>query len=379
MPSHSSDPDTTSPDSAQVGADDFRRLFIEAAPFIDLRAPTEFEQGAFPSAVNLPLMTDDERAQVGTCYKRKGQPAAIELGHSLVSGATRDARMHAWQNFAKNNPNCHLYCFRGGLRSQIVQSWLADAGVHIPRISGGYKALRQFLIGTLEDAANSLNFIVVGGRTGSGKTKVLQQMPRAIDLEGLANHRGSAFGSLLTPQPKPITFENQLAIALLRLGQTPGPIFLEDECQLIGRIAIPHPLHQRMKQVPFIELAVTFDDRVQGVLEDYITDLGKRYADTFPDDGALRHRARLLEDLSKIQRRLGGDRYNHTRTLMTRAFDRQEHTGATDAHADWIAILLRDYYDPMYDFQMSKRSDLRQSQMSQAELIEWSRQWAPQP
>ena len=126
---------------------DFRHIFLNDVPMMDVRAPVEFGQGAFPGVVNHPLMNDDERQQVGTCYKQKGQDAAIALGHQLVSGATKQQRIEAWAGFAQAQPQGVLYCFRGGLRSQIVQQWLkSEAGIDYPRVIGGYKALRSFLI-----------------------------------------------------------------------------------------------------------------------------------------------------------------------------------------------------------------------------------------
>ena len=126
---------------ARPDTDDYRALFLADAPMMDMRAPTEFSKGAFPSAASLPLMTDEERAQVGTCYKQQGQQAAIELGHRIVSGDIRDQRLAAWRDFAHNHPHGYLYCFRGGLRSQTVQQWLRDAGIDYPLIRGGYKAM----------------------------------------------------------------------------------------------------------------------------------------------------------------------------------------------------------------------------------------------
>ena len=116
---------------------------------MDMRAPAEFDHGAFPSALSLPLMTDEERAQVGICYKQQGQQAAIELGHQLVAGQTREQRLAQWREFAQANPAGYLYCFRGGLRSQTVQQWLHEAGIDYPLVLGGYKAMRRFLIDEL--------------------------------------------------------------------------------------------------------------------------------------------------------------------------------------------------------------------------------------
>jgi len=326
---------------------------------LDLRAPVEFARGAFPAAHNLPLMTDAEREQVGTSYKQHGQQAAIALGHNLVSGATREQRMHAWLAFADAHPDGYLYCFRGGLRSQTVQQWLHEAGVEYPRITGGYKAMRQYLLEVLEQAAEQQPIILIAGRTGSGKTRVLPHIDRAVDLEGLAQHRGSAFGALLEPQPTQIDFENALAIALLHKMQTPGPVFLEDESRLIGRRAVPLALHECMRDAPFVELDVPFAERVDGVLADYIVDLRERYIRSDAEHGAQQHRERLLADLAKLQRRLGGARHQQLHAMMEAAFVAQDERGDLDGHRAWISLLLRDYYDPMYEFQMSKRADKR--------------------
>ena len=138
---------------------DFRHIFLNDVPMMDVRAPVEFGQGAFPGVVNHPLMNDDERQQVGTCYKQKGQDAAIALGHQLVSGATKQQRIEAWAGFAQAQPQGVLYCFRGGLRSQIVQQWLkSEAGISYPRVVGGYKAMRTFLIDTTEAASAQCGF-----------------------------------------------------------------------------------------------------------------------------------------------------------------------------------------------------------------------------
>ena len=120
---------------SRADTEDFTRLFLADTPMMDTRAPLEFEKGAFPHTVSLPLMTDEERTQVGTCYKQQGQDAAITLGHQLVYGEIKQQRLERWLAFARENPDGYLYCFRGGLRSQIVQQWMKDAGCDYPRIT----------------------------------------------------------------------------------------------------------------------------------------------------------------------------------------------------------------------------------------------------
>ncbi|MFN2327402.1 MAG: tRNA 2-selenouridine(34) synthase MnmH [Chromatocurvus sp.] len=340
--------------------DDYRQLFLRDLPLMDTRAPTEFARGAFPAAVSLPLMTDDERARVGTCYKQEGQAAAIALGHSLVQGSVKAQRLAAWIAFAQDNPEGYLYCFRGGLRSQIVQQWLAEVGVHYPRITGGYKAMRQYLLAELEHGIAAARIVLVSGRTGSGKTRVIQALSRSVDLEGLANHRGSTFGALLSPQPAQIDFENRLAIALIkRLAGDDKLVVLEDEGKLIGRLALPQSLRDRMQDAPLLELDIPLEERVTVVLEDYVVDLGQRYRDAFGNAGPRHHRERLQADLARTRKRLGGDRYQAVSSLMSAAFDAQEANGALHGHREWIRLLLRDYYDPMYDYQMRQRSGKR--------------------
>lgn len=168
-----------------------------------------------PAAVNLPLMNDDERAAVGTCYKRQGPDAALALGHRLVSGDTRDARINAWREASLAHPEGFLCCARGGQRSHISQAWLKEAGVDYPLIRGGYKALRQTAIQvTIEQSQKPM--VLIGGCTGNGKTLLVKQHAQGIDLEGLAHHRGSSFGRTLTPQLSQASFENHLAVELLK-------------------------------------------------------------------------------------------------------------------------------------------------------------------
>ena len=123
-------------------ATDARALLAAGTPLIDVRAPIEFTQGAMPAGINLPLMNDEERAAVGTCYKRQGPEAALALGHKLVSGERRQQRLDAWRAACIAHPQGYICCARGGQRSHIVQAWLRESGVDYPLVVGGYKALR---------------------------------------------------------------------------------------------------------------------------------------------------------------------------------------------------------------------------------------------
>ncbi|WOJ92553.1 tRNA 2-selenouridine(34) synthase MnmH [Congregibacter variabilis] len=338
---------------------DYARLFLADTPLLDTRAPTEFAAGAFPCAQSLPLMSDDERAAVGTCYKQQGQEAAIALGHQLVAGDLREQRMTRWKQFASEHPDGYLYCFRGGLRSQLVQQWLRDSGVDYPRITGGYKAMRRFLIDTLDTLSQRAEILLIAGATGTGKTRLINELPRSIDLEGLAKHRGSAFGRLIEEQPTQIDFENALAIALLKLSQAEGPVILEDEGQLIGRLALPDSLRKRMSEASLLVLEYPVEERVQVVFEDYILDLGERFRQVHGQASVNAHCERLLGDLERTKKRLGGERYQQIAKLMQSAFDTQQHTGNAEEHREWIRRMLVDYYDPMYAYQLSRREGRR--------------------
>ena len=133
--------------------DNYQQLFLSDTPLLDVRAPVEFLQGAFPRAINFPLINDEERHAIGIRYKQLGQDKAIELGHELVTGDTKEARISLWADFTHQHPQGALYCFRGGMRSKITQQWIFEkTGVVYPRIKGGYKALRRYLIDELNHA-----------------------------------------------------------------------------------------------------------------------------------------------------------------------------------------------------------------------------------
>ena len=354
----------------------YREIFLNDIPMMDMRAPVEFTKGAFPNSLSLPLMTDIERQKVGTCYKHKGQQAAIELGHQLVSGKTKDERIAAWAAFAKANPDGYLYCFRGGLRSQIVQQWLAEAGVEYPRVIGGYKAMRTFLIETLDRAVAECDFVIVGGMTGTGKTEVVAALDNSIDLEGHANHRGSSFGKRATGQPSQIDFENQLAIDLLkRRAGGQQQFVLEDESRLIGTCSLPLALHQGMQGYPLVWLEDSLAGRVERILKDYVVDLSAEFdAVHGRENGFELFAARLLQSMDNIRKRLGGERHARLRAILVQALEEQQRDGSVDTHRGWIEGLLHEYYDPMYAYQRESKAERVEFAGDAGAVIEYLRQ-----
>lgn len=358
---------------------DYRRLFLEDVPLLDARAPVEFGQGAFPGAVNLPLMNDDERHQVGLCYKQKGPQAAQALGHRLVSGEVKRERIAAWADFTRRHPQGALYCFRGGLRSQIVQQWLStEAGIDYPRVAGGYKALRGFLIEVLGDAAAHGHFLLLGGLTGTGKTDLVNRLPMGIDLEGHAHHRGSSFGARVGGQPTAIDFENRIAIDLLKKQAKHHNAFvLEDEGRHVGSCGVPLPLRLKTEQAPLVWVEDEFDARVERILNDYVIGQCAEYVAAFGEHAGFDCFAeQLIASLGRLVRRLGGERHQKLLSLMQIALEKQRAVADTGAHRAWIAPLMRDYYDPMYAHQRKTKRERIVFTGDRASSLAYAAQWA---
>ena len=313
-------------------------------PLIDLRSPIEFAKGTFPQSVNLPILNNDERAKIGKTYKHQGNDAAVKLGHRLVSGDQKENRVSGWKEFIEKNPSTWMYCMRGGQRSGIAQDWLEDIGINVSVIEGGYKALRRTSLKILDSVnEDDKRWIILGGRTGTGKTVILNQIASSIDLEHHAEHRGSAFGGFFSPQPTPIDFENRLATDYLRHeNQT---LFMEDESRTIGRVAIPNTWFHRMQESELVLIEMSVEERIHNIVEDYIlTPIREGISRT---DLLLSLRSSLL----KIQKRLGGDLFREIRNKMDRAFLDPINYG----QEDWVKQLLEAYYDPLYDYQIKSK------------------------
>ena len=342
------------------------QLFLQDTPFLDVRAEAEFCAGAFPSSTNIPILNDEERHQVGICYKEHGPDAAETLGHQLVSGEVRETRLKQWIAFLKENPGAHLYCWRGGKRSKIACEWLNAAGYDVPRIDGGYKYLRNVLLAQFQSLPE---IVVVSGNTGVGKTDLILKVENSIDLEGRANHRGSAFGKRVVPQPSQVDFENSVAIDLIR--KRPAPFFvLEDESRLIGRIQIPHELKSAMDASPVVVLNEPLEQRIERIRRDYIISQYDELCELNPDGAIELLSEQLLSATDAIRRRLGGVHHQEVRKLVENALT-QHAKGDLDAHRHWIGFLLSNYYDPMYNYQMDKKKERVVFAGDRKEVIDW--------
>lgn len=353
--------------SNPIDRDLIRSLFLNNVPLLDVRAPVEFSQGAFPNAINHPLMNDQERHDVGVCYKQKGQAAAIKLAHKLVSGDIKQHRLEHWQNFAKQHPDGYLYCFRGGLRSRTTQQWLQESGIDLPLVNGGYKAMRRVLLDELEESIADSRFVILAGKTGTGKTWLLKELSQAVDLEQLAHHRGSSFGRFPDGQPAQIDFENNLSILLMKYrSRAMSQFWLEDESRLIGSRVLPSSLQEKMQQAPLVMLEEELSYRISVTLKDYVIDLQTYYQnyyreqlgtdEVYDETAAFELFADyLLSSLDRIRKRLGGERHKNIRLLMTEALEEHKKTKNTAPHRSWIELLLTSYYDPMYEYQLENK------------------------
>ncbi len=313
------------------------RLAVEAflggpGPVVDVRSPGEFRQGHIVGAHNLPLFDDDQRAQVGTTYKQQGRQAAVLEGLGLV-GPRLDSLGEALLRLAGPTPQAplRLHCWRGGMRSGSV-AWLA-ATLQRPVVllEGGYKAYRQWVLAQFE---RPWPLRLLGGRTGSGKTELLLELQRrgvaVVDLEGLANHRGSSFGGLgQGEQPSTEQFENLLATALWPLG-TAQTIWLEDESAQVGRCRIPAALWRQMKQAPLLAVQRPLDARLDHLVALY----------------GNQGRSGLADATQRIAKRLGPQRT----ALALEAI----------AQENWREACrqILDYYDRCYDHGLQARPAL---------------------
>jgi len=314
---------------------------------IDLRSENEFKKGSIPQSVNIPILNNDQFKKVGIEYKKNGSDAAIALGHSLVKGSLKENLIHHWTEHLKKNPECLLYCFRGGMRSEIAVKWLNDCGVKVNRLKGGYKNFRNWVISQHLDIENYIkDWIIIGGLTGSGKTDFLRSFKESIDLEQIANHRGSAFGVRDSGQPTQSNFENILTLDYL--NHKYEKLILEDESRTIGRAGLPGFWYQKMQSSKLVILEVDDDKRAENIYYEYVYD---EINNGNSEDKLLE---KYLGSLNNIKRRLGNVVYDNIKDLMKSAF----HQNEKEIHKEWILRLLTRYYDKMYSYKLDMRKDL---------------------
>lgn len=292
---------------------------------VDVRSPAEYLQGHIPSSINIPLLNDSERILVGTCYKKQGQHAAVELGFDLVGH-----KMGAFIRSAKQLTSpLKIYCWRGGLRSRTMQWILQTAGIPCQIIPGGYKLFRR---AALEELKKTRSIRILAGLTGSGKTETLLTMmnqgEQVLHLEALANHRGSAFGGIgMGLQPTCEHFENLIAVSLCDTSPE-LPLWIEDESRLIGTCKIPDALYEQMKEAPLTIIEKNKEERLQRILNEY----GSASSET------------LIECVGHIKKKIGGQREAAIKSMIL------------NRDVKSAFSLLIDYYDEKYSYTIEKRS-----------------------
>ncbi len=308
---------------------DFLQLAQQHLVF-DVRSPGEYNHAHIPGAYSLPLFTDEERAVVGTTYKQQSRQKAIKTGldyfgpkmKNIVEDVEKIIASISQSTGKPPSGGLGVHCWRGGMRSAGV-AWLLDLyGFKVYTLVGGYKAYRKWVRDQFE---KEYPFKIIGGYTGSGKTLVLQQLSQqhaTIDLEALANHKGSAFGAM-GPQPTQEMFENLLANAFNQqqtINNKPQTIWLEDESQRIGNLQIPMPLWNTMRKSPVYFLDIPFEERLEYITEEY----------------SKVEKEKLVNAVIRIQKRLGG---LETKNAINYLLE--------DNHKESFRILLR-YYDKWY-------------------------------
>ncbi|MGI0486691.1 tRNA 2-selenouridine(34) synthase MnmH [Pantanalinema rosaneae CENA516] len=301
--------------------------FLQTSGLIlDVRSPAEYQQGHIPGATSFPLFDNDERAKVGTCYKQQGREAAIELGLDLV-GPKLATFVRQAKHLAPDR-QLRIHCWRGGMRSGSMAWLLETAGFQVTLLDRGYKGFRQWVRDTL---AIPRPIWTLGGMTGTGKTEILAvlaaQGEQILDLEALANHRGSSYGALgLPPQPSTEHFENLLAIAWANFDPA-RPIWIEAEGRMVGTCRIPNELFHQMLAAPIFQIERSRSERIKLLLNGY--------GASDPDQ--------LILATERLNKRLG-----HERTQQAVAAIRQGDLAAA------IAIVL-DYYDKTYLYDLNRR------------------------
>ena len=316
-----------------------------AAPIIDVRAPCEYAKGHVPGAISVPLFTDDERAEVGTLYKQVGRDAAVERGLELVDAKGVERLLveplaaHGVQ--LAHGDDILVYCFRGGMRSGSI-AWLLsqceDDALGVHTLDGGYKRFRQWALDTWEECDRPV--VIVGGPTGSGKTDVLHALrddlgEQMLDLEGMANHRGSIFGALgRPPQPSNEHYENLLALEW-RGFSSERPVYIEDESHNVGKCGVPRGLWHRMraKEAQVMRLNVPHEARVAKLVSEY---------GVYPP-------SEIADCVRGLVKRLGHDQVNEMCAAL------EDHQPPKLAQV--AETLLTDYYDSMYAYQAKKRAE----------------------
>lgn len=290
---------------------------------IDVRSPGEFQKATIPGAINIPLFTDSEREEIGTIYVRECREKAKRLGVEAASRKLPEI-YEKIQSLQKEYKSLIFLCERGGMRSSSIVSLLSSVGVNAFKVLGGYKGYRGYINEALRETMEGVNFVVIHGNTGVGKTKILKKLEErgydVLDLEGCANHRGSLLGSVgIGPQNSQKMFESYIYETLK--NRKTNTIFVEAESKRIGYVLIPDHIHSVMKDGVHINVVGSIESRVDNILEDYVYD----------------NNDELIESVDKLSKYISATNIEAYKNKIS-----------SGEHRDVIEDLMIKYYDPMY-------------------------------
>ncbi len=290
---------------------------------IDVRSPVEYASGTLPGAINIPLFNEEERGLIGTIYKHGGHAQAVDAGFACIEPKVAELLL-AFQPL--QGQSLVICCARGGMRSLSIVNLLTQSGFAAWQLQGGYKKYRQDVLDCLEGFSPRL--IVIHGLTGTGKTRLLQKLSQAIDLEDLAGHRSSLFGGLDRQPSNQRTFESRLAEKIAALGE--APYFIEGESRKIGRVFIPKPLALAMKQAVLVNISCSVETRIARIIEDY----------PVADEQVQQQMENILRSLKQ---KMGAGQVEKMCALLREG-----------KLPELVRILLLEYYDARYGKSMSK-------------------------
>ena len=294
--------------------------------WIDVRSPREYNKGHFTDAINIPIFSDKQFSELGTLYKHHSQEKAMQLGQEYANEKTA----YLLNKLSKiKHKKIILYCARGGMRSKGMQTLLYSENFTVYRIERGYKAIREYVLNSF---TNKKKLIIVGGNTGSGKTTILNEMKSQglsiIDLERIANHRGSVFGDLgLSKQSTQQQFENDLAYEWLSISSEENT-YIESESRKIGRVVIPNAIWEMMEEAMYIKIDMSIKRRVNNLLDEYGT----------PEKSILK------EKIDSIANRLG----SQNSKIIKEELDKNN-------LPKFCKMLLENYYDKLYQKSYDRR------------------------
>lgn len=308
----------------------FEEQSKEELTLIDVRSPKEFAEATIPGSINVPLFDNEERAEVGTLYKQAGSEVAKKRGLEIFS-----AKLPQFiATFESIETPKVVYCWRGGMRSKTTATVLDLMDIHVHRLRGGIRSYRKWVVNTLEEQEFSPKMYVLNGYTGSGKTILLKQLKQhgypMIDLEGMANHRGSIFGQIGLEPHNQKKFESLLIQEMLRYKDAPF-ILLEGESKRIGKVTLPESLFNKKENGLQLFINLPLEVRVQNILNDY---------------NPYEHKEQCLEAFQFIKKRIHTPIANQIEDNMLEG----NFESATK-------LLLEFYYDPRYEHSLGHYSD----------------------